>query len=49
MIFEVNEQGWQNKKFYAKGVFPTDITQADSIFDTSTDQITFIFVLSLKL
>ena len=49
MIFVVNEHGWQNKQFYAKGVFPTDITQADSIFDTSTDQMKFIFALSLKL
>ena len=49
MIFEVNEHGWKNKQFYPKGVFPTDITQADSIFDTSTDQIKFIFAFSLKL
>ena len=39
MIFVVNEHGWQNKQFHAKGVFPTDITQVESIFDTSTDQI----------
>ena len=43
MIFEVNEHSWKNKQFYPKGVFPTDITQADSIFDTSADQIMFIF------
>ena len=49
MHFEVNEHGWQNKQFYAKGVSPTDTTQADSIFDTSTDQMKFIFALPLKL
>ena len=49
MHFEVNEHGWQNKQFYAKGVSPADTTQADSIFDTSTDQITLIFAFSLKL
>ena len=49
MIFEVNEHGCQNKQFYAKGVFSTDLTPADSIFDTSTDQIMFIFAFSLKL